>query len=64
MFFLDLFQYGEKMTSLFWGLWLLPLGLLIIKSGFILKILAIMLVCTCFSYFTGVAAYFFPPHLY
>ena len=64
MFFLDLFQHGEKMTGLFWGLWLLPLGLLVIKSGFIPKILAILLICTCFSYLTGVAVFFFFPHHY
>jgi hypothetical protein len=28
MFFLDLSHYGEHITAIFWGLWLLPLGVL------------------------------------
>ncbi|PKL26184.1 MAG: DUF4386 domain-containing protein [Spirochaetae bacterium HGW-Spirochaetae-3] len=64
MFFLDMLKHGEKMATLFWGLWLLPLGLLIIKSGFIPKILAILLICTCLSYLAGVVAYFFFPDHY
>ena len=44
MLFLDFSNYGILIAELFWGLWLLPFGLLVIKSGFIPKILGILLV--------------------
>ena len=35
---------GEILLSMFWGLWLFPLGLLSIKSGFIPKIIGVLLI--------------------
>jgi len=37
MFFIHLHQYGMTIASLFWGLWLFPLGYLVYKSGFFPK---------------------------
>lgn len=48
--FLNLNEYSSYMTMLFWGLWLLPLGLLVIKSRFIPSILGYMLIMGCFGY--------------
>jgi hypothetical protein len=62
MFFLNVHQHGEMMAALFWGLWLLPLGLLIIKSGFIPKAIGILLICACVCYLTDFVVYFFFPH--
>lgn len=39
----ELHEYGIIIVSIFWGLWLLPMGYLVIKSGFIPKILGIFL---------------------
>jgi len=56
-FFLRLYKYGIYIQELFWGLWLLPLGLLIFRSGFIPKIFGILLIIACFGWvlasFTG-----------
>lgn len=50
MLFLDLYSNGIHIAELFWGLWLLPLGLLVIKSGFIPRILGVLLIIGCFGY--------------
>lgn len=39
-----------SLASLFWGLWLLPFGYLVFKSGFLPKILGIFLMAGCFGY--------------
>lgn len=35
MFFLRLHNYGLVINQIFWGLWLFPLGVLVMRSGFI-----------------------------
>jgi hypothetical protein len=44
MLFLEMRQSGILVAQVFWGLWLLPLGLLIFRSGFLPKLLGILLV--------------------
>ena len=44
MFFLDLHNYGVFVAQIFWGLWLFPLGYLIFKSGYVPKIIGILLI--------------------
>ncbi len=44
MFFLQLHEHGFHIVHIFWGLWLFPLGYLIFKSGFLPKILGILLI--------------------
>ncbi len=48
--FLNLHEYGIYITSIFWGLWLLPMGYLVFKSGFLPRILGILLMIACFGY--------------
>jgi len=43
MLFLDMRQNGILVAQVFWGLWLLPLGFLIFRSGFLPKLLGILL---------------------
>lgn len=43
MFFLDLNVHGIFIAEIFWGLWLLPFGWLVIRSGFIPRILGVLL---------------------
>jgi hypothetical protein len=61
MFFLELHRNGEKIASLFWALWLLPLGLLILKSSLVPKALGIALIAACASYLIGFVLFFFFP---
>jgi hypothetical protein len=43
LFFLDLYIHGVYIAGVFWGLWLLPLGYLVFKSGFAPKIIGVFL---------------------
>jgi hypothetical protein len=61
MFFLELHRNGETMASLFWALWLLPLGLLILKGGLIPKVLGVFLLVACASYLLGFLLFLFFP---
>ena len=47
---LNLYEVGISVVSIFWGLWLFPFGMLIIKSKFIPKIIGIFLIVGCFAY--------------
>jgi hypothetical protein len=44
MLFLDMRQSGILIALVFWGLWLLPLGFLVFRSGFLPKLLGVLLV--------------------
>ena len=48
--FLKLYEYGIAVVGIFWGLWLFPFGMLIIKSKLIPKIIGIFLTIGCFAY--------------
>ncbi|MDQ6769880.1 MAG: DUF4386 domain-containing protein [Gemmatimonadota bacterium] len=52
MVFLKLRNEGLGVVSLLWGLWLLPFGVLVFKSGFVPKVLGVLLVVACFAYIT------------
>jgi hypothetical protein len=53
LFFLDLHDKGFLIDGLFWGLWLFPLGLLVYRSGFIPRVIGILLMLNCMTYFLG-----------
>ena len=46
---------GAAVPMGFWGLWLLPFGLLVMKSGFLPRILGILLLFAGFAYVVGSA---------
>lgn len=48
--FLSMRGAGFDVAGVFWGLWLYPLGLLVYRSGFIPRILGILLMVACFAY--------------
>ncbi|UWY28270.1 DUF4386 domain-containing protein [Flavobacterium sp. TR2] len=50
MFYLNQYDYGNLIVQIFWGLWLLPLGCLIFKSGIIPKFFGILLMLGCLGY--------------
>ena len=41
--FVHLHSRGITVASIFWGLWLFPFGLLVIRSGFIPRVLGVLL---------------------
>jgi hypothetical protein len=49
MLFLDLHRHGYVVGWIF-GLWLFPFGVLVFKSGFLPRILGVLLIAACFGY--------------
>jgi Domain of unknown function (DUF4386) len=61
--FLNLRGHGVRAVMAFWGLWLLPFGLLVFRSGFIPRILGVLLIVGCFGYLTvSVTSLLFPAY--
>ena len=52
MLFLNLHHYGFVVAEIFWGLWLLPLALLVYRSRFLPRFLGVWLVLDGFAYVT------------
>jgi hypothetical protein len=50
MLFLRLYNYGQFIAEIFWGLWLFPLGLLICRSGFMPRFIGVWLLFNCFGW--------------
>ena len=59
--FLDLNEYGIHINSMFFGLWLLPLGYLVFKSGYIPRILGILLMIGWLGYMLEFFTFFLLP---
>ena len=49
MLFLGLHGDGANVANIFWGLWLLPFGVLVMRSGFFPRILGLWLIADCFA---------------
>lgn len=60
-FFNQLHQYGLHLTDIFFGLWLLPMGWLVIRSTYIPKIIGYFLLLTCFGYLADVCCFYLIP---
>ena len=59
--FLKVYRSGLGPLEMFWGLWLLPFGKLVYKSGFIPRILGVLLIIAGIAYITdSFAALLFP----
>jgi len=56
--FVRLHSYGISLAFIFSGLWLLPLGYLVFKSGFLPRILGVVLIIGGFGYLIDVFAEF------
>ncbi len=50
MLLLKAYSNGMLVSTIFWGLWLLPFGYLVFKSGFLPRILGVLLMVGCFAY--------------
>ena len=53
---LRLHGQGVTVASVFWGLWLFPFGLLVIRCGFIPRILGVLLIVAGIAYLATAAA--------
>jgi hypothetical protein len=57
MLFLNLHHHLDLANAIFWGLWLLPFGLLVYRSRFLPRFLGVWLIMACFAWlafsFTG-----------
>lgn len=53
MLSLDAYSDGLLVTQIFWGLWLLPFGYLVFKSGILPRALGVLLMLGCFGYLTN-----------
>lgn len=63
MLFLRLHSQGIYINEIFWGLWLLPFGMLVMKSGFLPRILGAWLIVNGFAYVVmSFTALLFPPY--
>ncbi len=50
MLFLNINDYGALTLEMFWGIWLIPFGKLVYKSGFIPRIFGILLIIAGIDY--------------
>jgi uncharacterized membrane protein YwzB len=61
---LDTQRYGASVSSIFMGLWLVPLGYLAYKSGMFPKALGVALITVCVCYHAKLLAAFLAPDLW
>ena len=61
LYFLNLHHAGYLIAQIFFGLWLLPLGILVYMSGFMPKIVGILLMVACFGYLVDVFTFLLIP---
>jgi hypothetical protein len=57
MMLLGSYNDGILIVQVFWGLWLLPFGYLVYKSGILPKVLGIFLMLGCFGYLINFAGH-------
>ncbi|MBA3646826.1 MAG: DUF4386 domain-containing protein [Gemmatimonadaceae bacterium] len=61
--FLKIRGSGISLEMAFWALWLLPFGVLVMKSGFMPRLIGVLLIVGCFGYLAvSVTGILFPPH--
>jgi hypothetical protein len=63
LMFLELHKLGISIAGIFWGLWLFPMGYLVFKSGFLPRILGVLLLIGCFGYLVDSFTAFLLPNL-
>lgn len=62
MLFLNLNEQGVFIASIFWGLWLFPLGYLIYRSGYFPRILGVLMIIAGFGYLIDFFTHFLLPN--
>ncbi|HKD74798.1 MAG TPA: DUF4386 domain-containing protein, partial [Ktedonobacterales bacterium] len=61
--FLNMHENGVLIGGIFWGLWLVPYGMLVFRSGFLPRIFGILLIVECFGFLIQSFAGFLWPNL-
>ena len=61
--FLDIYQHGFSIAHIFWGLWLFPLGYLVFKSGFLPKVIGVLLIIAGLGYLVDFTLFFLFPDI-
>lgn len=61
LLFLELHGHGYLIAQIFFGLWLLPLGYLVYRSGYFPRALGVLLMVGCFSYLADLVAIYLSP---
>jgi hypothetical protein len=61
MFFLDLHHNGYWIAQIFFGAWLFPLGYLVFKSGFLPRILGVVMMIHCVGWLMTTLQFFLFP---
>jgi hypothetical protein len=64
MLFLNLYKNGFMIAQIFFGAWLFPLGYLVFKSGFLPRILGILLIIDGFAILIWFSQFFLFPDYY
>ena len=62
LLFLNISSYGMFIAQIFWGLWLIPLGYLVYKSGFIPKLIGALLIIGGLGYIIDFMIVFLLPN--
>lgn len=63
MLFLNLHHHLDLANAIFWGLWLLPFGLLVYKSRFLPRFFGVWLIMECFAWLAfSITGLLFPGH--
>jgi|SRR5882724_1030087 len=63
MLFLNLHHHLDLVNAIFWGLWLLPFGLLVYKSRFLPRFFGVWLIMECFAWLAfSITGLLFPGH--
>lgn len=60
---MQLHAHGLQLAAFFWGLWLLPLGLVMLRSGFIPKVIGWCAIAASAGYVLGAGADILAPGL-
>ncbi len=60
---LNVHANGLSIAGLFWGLWLFPMGYVVFKSGFLPRILGVLLIIGCVGYLIQSVAVLLLPNL-
>ena len=61
--FADMHAAGYLIAQMFFGLWLLPLGFLVYRSGYFPKVLGVLLAIGCFGYLADLFTHFLVPDI-
>jgi len=61
LFYFERHQWGLDLAQVFWGLWLLPLGMLVLRSGYIPRVLGVLLLLAGAGYVAASATHLLWP---